>query len=163
MGTEAEATPNVFVPVVTVVVEAVVGRFEISTFTFREREEGPPLSEAMLLLFKDGSSTGTTALIWFLSSELACISISLRSSRSWWAALRAASWVSISLRREGVGGRRGRGRGREGEGGRWREERGREMEGGRGEGVLMKIRIINYSTGFCTIHATEQVFLYMEA
>lgn len=95
MGTEAEATPMVLVPVVTVV-EEVEGRLVMSTFTFREREEGPalreeegppalreaPLLKELAPLVEKSSMGKLTVVIWFLSSEFACISISLRNSRS---------------------------------------------------------------------------------
>lgn len=107
MGTEVEAAPTVLVPVVTVVVQ--VGRLVMSTLTLREREEPPalfplpvpfPREVALVEAASEGSSTGagTTMVIWLFSSALACISNSLRSSRSLWAAFRAASWQSRSLR-----------------------------------------------------------------
>lgn len=88
MGTEAEATPTVLVPVVMVVVEVVEGRLLMSTLTLRESEDAPfpppppPVSEVLLLLAREGSSVGRTTFICPFSSALACISISLRSSRS---------------------------------------------------------------------------------
>lgn len=79
----------VLVPVVTVV-EEVEGRLVMSTFTFREREEGPalreeegpPLLKELAPLVEKSSIGKLTVVIWFLSSEFACISISLRNSRS---------------------------------------------------------------------------------